>query len=464
MASSSQNVLGALDGAPLSKFHRKLVVLAGMGSFFDAMDLIIVGGIVAAVGAAWHLAPATRGLIITLNLLGMFVGAAVSGYFADRYGRKTVFAVTLLLYSILTGVSALAWDANSLGIIRFIAGIGIGGEIPVVVTLVSELAPSRTRGRLVVLCESFWGWGSIAAALISYLVIPHYGWRIALLIGTLPALYVFVLRRGIPESPRFLLAKGDREGAQRALAVACPGVDVSVLEDTVKTQKPPLSELFRGEMLRRTLTLWVLWITMVFSYYGIFTWLPSLLIAKGFSIQVAFLLNLLIAAFQIPGYFTAAWLVEKIGRKKTLVTFLVLCAVGALFFAQQTLGATPDLVLTLVWGAVIAFFNLGAWGVTYTYTPEQYPTRVRGTGAGFASASGRFVGAFGPYLVGLLLASLGGSQYAVFITFTAILLLGGSVVGLFGVETAGRSLEEISPDGGATSATYPVISAAVPER
>lgn len=443
-SSANDKILAALDHAPLNGFYRRLVVIAGMGSLFDAMDVIIVGAVMASLGREWHLAPQQRGFIITLNLLGMFIGAAASGYLADRYGRKTIFGITLLLYSLLSGVSAFAWNVASMGLIRFFAGMGLGGEIPVGVTLVSEFAPARLRGRMIVILESFWGWGSIAAALIGFLVIPHYGWRAAFLIGALPALYIFVLRRGIPESPRYLLAKGDVKGAQASLREVQSDATLTLESAAAPPEKVRIAELFAPHMVRRTLTLWILWVTMVFSYYGIFTWLPSLLTEKGFSLQFAFLLNLLIATFQIPGYFTAAWLVERIGRKRTLGLFLGLCAVGAFFFAQQSLGATPNVAAILVWGAVISFFNLGAWGVCYCYTPEQYPTRLRATGSGFASAAGRFVGAFGPYVVGLMLAAFGGSQYAVFIAFTVILLLGGCVVLAFGDETAGKTLEEIS--------------------
>ncbi|HEY3343098.1 MAG TPA: MFS transporter, partial [Anaerolineae bacterium] len=199
-----------------------------------------------------------------------------------------------------------------------------------------------------------------------------------------------------------------------------------------------------GRFSRRTVMLWALWFAMSFSYYGIFTWMPGLLRSKGFDLSQTFLLNLIISVFQIPGYFSAAYLVDRWGRKSTLVVFLLLNAVGAFFFAEQGLSAQPNVVSILVWGAVMAFFNLGAWGIVYTYTPELYPTRLRGTGSGFAAAIGRLGGVIGPYAVGSMLAAFSGSQYAVFITFTIILIIGGIVVFALGEETKGRSLEEIS--------------------
>jgi MFS transporter, putative metabolite:H+ symporter len=441
-----------LDRLPFTPFHRKLLFVSGLGWMFDAMDILIVGTVVAAVAGIWKLDPQTSGLIISANLAGMFVGAALAGSLADRFGRKRVFQVTLLAYSILTGISALTWNALSLSVVRFLAGIGMGGELPVASTLVSEFAPARHRGRMIVLLESFWAYGSVLAALIGYLFIPAFGWQVAFLIGAIPALYVFILRRAIPESPRYLLSQGQQAEAEAVMRqveasagiVPEPAAPITNASGTVAKPRARLADLFAPKFARRTVVLWVLWFAMVFSYYGIFTWLPGLLRSKGFALDQVFLLNLIISVFQIPGYFTAAYLVERWGRKSTLVVFLLCNAVGAFFFAEQSLGATPNVVSILVWGAVMAFFNLGAWGIVYTYTPELYPTRLRGTGTGFAAAAGRFGGVLGPLIVGNMLAAFAGSQFAVFITFTVILVVGGLVVLVLGEETKGRTLEEIS--------------------
>jgi putative MFS transporter len=184
--------------------------------------------------------------------------------------------------------------------------------------------------------------------------------------------------------------------------------------------------------------LWVLWFGIIFSYYGIFTWLPSLLRVR-YPLVTSFEYTLIITLAQIPGYFSAALLVESWGRKPTLVTYLVACAVGAYFFRSAGSAGT-----VIVWGSVISFFNLGAWGVVYTYTPEQYPTRIRGSGAGSAAAFGRIGGIIGPYVVGLLLPTWGASISAIFIMFSAVFLIVAVVVLILGEETRGVSLEEIA--------------------
>jgi MFS transporter, putative metabolite:H+ symporter len=419
-------------------FQRRLLLAAGGGWLFDAMDLLLLGSVVAAAGREWHLAKPVVGWIITANLVGMFLGASLSGIVADRFGRKAVFTWTLLAYSLLTGLSAFAWSAAALAAIRFFAGLGLGGELPVASTLVSEFAPKENRGRTVVLLESFWAYGTVLAALIGALVVPTAGWRVALLIGLLPALYVFVIRRAVPESPRYLLARGRGAEAREVARIAGIGY-----EAPSRAARVSLRDLFAPAFAKRTTMLWLLWIALVFSYYGIFTWLPSLLTAKGFTLQQALWLNLAIAVFQIPGYYAAAALVDRIGRKPTLVAFLACAAVGSFFFAGATLAAQPPVAAVIGWGAVIAFFNLGAWGVTYTYTPEQYPTAVRASGAGLAAGAGRLVGAFAPTIVGIMLYRLS-SPYAVFVVFAGVMLAGALVVLLLGEETRGQSLEDIS--------------------
>lgn len=192
---------GRLDAGEVGRGHWRVTLLAGFGWMFDAMDVGLVSFVVVALARDWGLSQGQVGIAISVGLFGMFVGAAASGALADRYGRRAVLMGTLLVYSLATGLTALAWGYGALLILRFVTGLGLGGELPVASTLVSEVAPTKRRGRMVVLLESFWAYGWILAALIGFLVIPQYGWRVAFLIGALPALYVLVLRRGLPERP-----------------------------------------------------------------------------------------------------------------------------------------------------------------------------------------------------------------------------------------------------------------------
>lgn len=438
-----------LDGAPVGSFHRRLILFSGLGWMFDAMDVGIISFVVAALAREWNLTNEQQGLVISMGMLGMFVGAGLSGSLSDRYGRRFIFQLTMLVYSVATGLSALVGNLGALLGLRFLVGLGLGGELPVASTLVSELAPAKQRGRMLVILESFWAYGWIAAAVIAYLVIPEWGWRVAFALGAVPALYVFVLRRAIPESPRYLLSRGRQAEAMTVVNTITAGDEIAAgravsastspaVAETRQSIWASLAELWSGQYLRRTVMLWILWFGMVYAYYGIFTWLPSIL-ASDHSLVRSFEYVLLITLAQIPGYFSAAYLVEKVGRRWTLASYLFMSAVTAYFFGQ---GGSDTAIL--VWGSLISFFCLGAWGVIYTYTPEMYPTRVRGTGAGWAAACGRAGGIVGPYMVGLLLGRMMASTTVVFVMFAAVFLVIALDVLLLGEETKGRSLEEIA--------------------
>jgi len=257
---------------------------------------------------------------------------------------------------------------------------------------------------------------------------------------------VLYTRRALPESPRFLVAAGRIEEASEAVSKAAhiagdpnavPSMESFTSTGTASPRSASLRSLWSGVLARRTLMLWILWFGMVFSYYGIFTWLPTIL-ADTFKLVDAFQYNLVITLAQVPGYFTAAWLVERLGRRITLSAFLVGSAAGAFLFRNAS--STWELI---VYGSLISFFALGAWGVIYTYTPELYPTRIRGWGAGLAAAVGRIGGILGPYITARIVAEPGGVNIA-FYTFTVIFLIIAANVFLLGEETRGRSLEEIT--------------------
>jgi MFS transporter, putative metabolite:H+ symporter len=407
---------------------------------FDAMDVGLISFVLAALVGEWKLHPSQVGFISSAGFLGMFVGALVAGLLADRYGRKPLFQTTLIIYSIATGLCSLAGSVGALCGLRFLVGLGLGGELPVASTLVSEFSPAKRRGLMIVLLESFWAYGWVLAALIGYLLIPSYGWRIAFLIGALPALYALILRRRIPESPRYLEEKG-RPAEAEAVMRQVEGESAGATQGTTASSSAPKgrwAELFSKPLLRRTIMLWLIWFGIVFSYYGIFAWLPSLLRAT-YPLVTTFEYTLIITLAQIPGYFSAAFLVDRLGRKATLALYLLLCAVGAFFFRHA--GSPVEI---LVWGCVISFFNLGAWGVLYTYTPELYPTRIRSSGAGSATAFGRIGGIVGPYIVGLLLPSWGAGVGTIFAMFAAIFLVVSAIVVIMGEETKGSSLERIA--------------------
>lgn len=439
-------VLERLEALPVGRFHYKLLLVTGLGWLFDSMDTGLIAFILPVLVKEWGLAPGQMGLIGSIGLIGMALGAVISGTVADRIGRKKVFTITVLLYSIASAFCALSWNYQSLLVFRFLVGFGLGGELPVAATLVSEYAPSRVRGRFIVLLESFWGLGWIAAACIAYFFIPVYGWRMAFLIGALPALYVCLIRLHMPESVRYLLTRGRVDEARQIVLSLEKQLHVPSALFTGETEPVPVvakasfRELWKKPFMSRTIMLWLVWFGINFSYYGIFMWLPSLVFQQGFTVVKTFEYVLIMTLAQLPGYYCAAWLVDKIGRKYTLSAFLLFSGVASYFFGHASTAAT-----LMMWGSVMSFFNLGAWGVLYTYTPEQYPTAIRALGSGWAAGFGRFGGMAAPMMVGALLARSFGFA-SVFYMFALVFAAVAVIVLSLGVESKQKDLESLSDE------------------
>ncbi|NCT92249.1 MFS transporter [Cellulomonas sp. APG4] len=437
-----------LDRLPFTRRHRRLVVGSGIGWALDAMDVGLISFVIAALKVQWELSNAEMSWIASVGFLGMALGASVGGLLADRVGRRQVFALTLLVYGLATGASALVGSVAALMALRFVVGLGLGAELPVASTLVSEFAPARIRGRVVVVLEAFWAVGWVLAAVIGYLVVRDHpeGWRWALLIGAVPALYALVVRRGLPESVRFLERAGRTAEAEAVVREFEASADVVSPEpgpdqDTRGTDAAVVGRartgpvaLWAAGVRRRTAAIWLVWFFVNFSYYGAFIWLPSLLVAQGFSLVQSFGYTLAITAAQLPGYAVAAVLVEVWGRRATLATFLVGSAGAAAVFGWAD-GATGVLVA----GMLLSFFNLGAWGALYAVTPEIYPTRLRATGAGWAAGFGRIASILAPLAVPPLLA-VGGEQVTFAAFAISFVLAAGAALLL--PELRGRSLTE----------------------
>lgn len=437
------DILSRLQRLPVGRFHYRLLGLIGLGWLFDAMDTGMVSFVLPLLGKEWALSPSDLGWIISMGFIGMALGAVLSGWAADRIGRKNVFVFTMILYSVATGLCALSWDLASLLCFRFFVGFGLGGQLPVAVSLVSEYAPPAVRGRFIVLLESFWGLGWLVAALVSYFVIPSFGWHSAFLLGALPIFYAVWVAKKLPESIPYLLANGRVQEAHELVSrlEAEAGLPVEREAIVLKRDVPApirFGQLWQAPFARRTLMLWLIWFGIVFSYYGIFTWSPKLLVEQGLTVVKTFEYMLIMILAQLPGYFAAAVLVERIGRKATLAGFLFLCAMCAYFFGQSSSSLS-----IMLWGSLMSFFNLGAWGVLYTYTPELYPVRFRAFGAGWAGAIGRIGGIVAPMAVAAMMGGGGGFE-RIFVMFTAVLVAVVFVIVVLGEETKGRTLEEIS--------------------
>jgi putative MFS transporter len=302
--------------------------------------------------------------------------------------------------------------------------------------------PPQKRGRYLVLLEAFWALGAVAAAGLAWLIVPRLGWRWLLAVSAVPGILIVFIRRDIPESPRYLLVSGKPEQAREVLAKVAaangrvlPNRPLQPIRSTVQTRA---TDLLKPTLRQTSLLLWLIWFALSLGYYGTFTWLPRFLGAKMGTLDVyqnAFIL----ALAQLPGYFSAAYLVEKIGRKRTLALYLVASGVFTYLFA-----AANSLNWLVFMGIWMSFFTLGAWGATYAYTPEAYPTNLRATGMGAASAWTRIAGAIAPSLG----AALSNGQFDLVLPLTvfavAFVIAGLAALGL-PHETADLPLADTVP-------------------
>lgn len=414
---AERNLTDRMDAMPMTRKHRRILGASGIGWAFDAMDVGLITYVIAVLTEQWGLSGAEKSWIVSAGFIGMAVGAAAGGRLADRYGRRTVFTVTLIVYGIATGLSALVPSVMPLIVLRVFVGLGLGAELPVASTLVSELSPRKARGSIVVWLEAFWAVGWIVAAVIGYYVVPtsHDGWRWAFAIGALPAFYAVYLRSSIPESVRYLLRRGQYLEAEAIVESFEAEVPKSPKRPSRDTREAPevassATSIYSPELRKRTIAIWAIWFMVNFAYYGAFIWIPSILVSEGHSLVQSFGFTLIMTMAQLPGYATAALLIERWGRRPTLAVFLVGSAASAIAF-----GFASTHAMIIAAGCLLSFFNLGAWGALYAITPELYPTALRGRGSGAATGFGRLASIVAPFVVTALLAATSkGTLFTVF--------------------------------------------------
>ena len=450
------DLLQRLDRLPLSRPHYLLLLIGGLGYTFDGLDGAVVAFLLPEVRETWALSGAQSGIIGSATPIGYLVGATIAGLLADRIGRRRVMMWALAFYAVFTLVAAAAPDFQFFVTARILAGLGTGAESAIIAPFLAEFVPAQRRGWFIGALAGFFSFGYVAAALLGRFVVPlDDGWRWAQVVTAVPVLLLLWWRRSLPESPRFLLQRGRTAEAQdvvvamersveRATGRPLPPVpaDVVAPEGPAVVNAPPtlgsaLRFLWSRAMARRTAVVWTMWFVTTFAFYGFFSWIPTLLVDRGLTVTKSFEFSIIIYLAQIPGYFSAAWFNERFDRRFTIATYLVGSSVSALALSQANSSVTIVLA-----GAVLSFFLNGTYAGLYAYTPEVFPTWIRASGTGLSSAFGRIGSITAPFIIGVTSASLGFG--GVFTMVTLVLVVGVVVVLVFGLSTAGRSLEELT--------------------
>ena len=333
---------------------------------FDALDVGLLSFIMPIVGKAWGLTNSQTGLISSVSTIGMICGGFYFGHLADRIGRKNTLIITLLMFSLGNVVLAAAVGFKSFLVIRFFVGMGLGGELPVAATYISDLYQGNKRSQMLIMADSFWAIGWLIASFLSFLFSTQIGWRGLLLVTALTGFFAIMMRRNIQEISH------------------------------VQTKRVGLGQALKKSFHGKTIMLWIAWLMVMFSYYGMFMWLPSIMLARGNSVIESFGYTTIIVVAQLPGYYLAAWLAGKIKTKYVFAIYMLGTALGAIMFGNVSSSA-----LTVIAGCILSFFNLGAYGAIIALTPTLYETDVRGTMTGMAQGMGRIGAVVGPLLVGI---------------------------------------------------------------
>ncbi len=438
-----------LDDARPSRLHWKIMFISGMGFFTDAYDLFIIGVVMSMLTPIWHVGKVEQSLVESTALLAAAIGALLFGRIADMLGRKRIYGFEVLVLAIGAIACAFAPGIWWLIGLRFILGIGIGGDYPVSATIMSEYAGKASRGMLVTMVFAMQAAGLIvgplfAAALLASRLPHDIIWRILLAFGAVPALAVYGARRHLKETPRFLHASGHKEDPHGQLAHA-PHVDRKRLSVSFWDGFHRLAN--NNRLLSRLIGTSLAWFFMDFAYYGNTVSSPMVLSALGAhdSLLHKTLIQLgVFSVFAVPGYAVAVLTMDKLGRKTIQTVGFALMA--AAFAAMALVPHIEKLVLpfVIIYGISFFFTEFGPNATTFVYPSEIFPVRVRTTGHGISAAMGKLGGFLGvftfPFLMhwhGLLTAESGAAIVSVLGLITTVLLL---------PETKGKSLEELASE------------------
>ena len=428
-----------LESAGTGRYQRALLGIFGLVWAADAMQVLAVGFSAASIAASFGLTVPVALQTGTLFFLGMMVGAALFGRLADRFGRRRVLIFTVAVDALFGFASVFAPSFEVLLALRFVTGAAVGGTLPVDYAMMAEFLPPRNRGRWLVMLEGFWAIGTVVVALVAWAA-SAYGyaeaWRAIFMATAVPALIGVGLRVFVPESPMYLIKTGRVAEARTVLSRLLeingrPPLDRDA--DIALPQHGETTGLFSPSLKRRTLLMLAVWFLVSLSYYGVFTWMPPRLAGEGFGFVRGYGFLLALALAQLPSYALAAWGVETVGRKPTLIAFLLLSAAGCGLFA---LASSAILIGTAL--MVMSFALLGSWGALYAYTPELYPTASRATGMGAAGAMARLGGLLAPTLIAYLVTQ----SFALAVgLFALLLLLAAVAASRIDAETRAQALD-----------------------
>lgn len=434
-----------LDNMKYTSFHTLIIVLLCLVLIFDGYDSQIVAYIMPLASKEWGLTPVMTGSLASWGFVGLMLGTSCFGFLSDRIGRKKALIIAISFFTLFSGAAFFAPNYSIFVALRVLAGVGMGGAMPICITMISEYSPARIRGKAVTAMYGGFTTGWIAAALAAIGVIPSFGWRPVFLMGALPILMIPILIKYMPESVRFLASKGRHEDAIKEIRKI----------EKLTGQKPidwkpdhfaiaevkysgTIKDLFTPGLIRMTFLISGTYFFNLIVVYGLASWLPTLLVQRGFSLVKSYNYGMIQAVAASVGAFFIGTLLDIFGRKKTLIAGYLIGAVSLVLFGYATSG--PVLMAA---GAAAGFFIIGTQTTLHVVNGETYPTHIRSTGVGFTYTFGR-IGSFAAPLVGGALLAAKVSFSAYFVIFAIPCVLCACCVAGYKTAVRGEGLEHVA--------------------
>ncbi|MGH7088942.1 MAG: MFS transporter, partial [Stellaceae bacterium] len=404
-----RQVVARVERLPYCSWHTKMRAIIMTAWFFDAFDSLIIAYVLPPLIGLWHLKPEQIGTLIGIGFAGQLVGSIIAGWIAERWGRMRTMLLTLLIFAIGSLVCAFAWSYTSMFWIRFVQGIGLGGEVPIMAAYVNEFAKAERRGRFSLGIQWMFALGLGGVAIVGVWVVPHLGWRWMFALGVIPAFIALPLRTTLPESPRWLASQGRFAEADAALkrieTIAereqgrLPPMPTDL--PAANEAKPRIADLFKGIYLRRTFVVWGIWICTYFITYGLTAWAPSLFrTVYKLDVQHSLLYGFALSGIGLLGVIAAIFGLDGIGRRPMFILGLGIGCLPMFIFLFVTKPSAPA-VLAIICASFL-FISILAVSLA-TYTAELYPTQLRALGGGVAGAWQRAASMVGPIVVGWVL-------------------------------------------------------------
>ncbi|BCJ87951.1 MFS transporter [Effusibacillus dendaii] len=454
----AESVSSRMDRLPISPVHRKAMFLIGIGMFFDLYDIFLSGTLGSVLTKQFHVSSAQLPLLLGSSFLGMFIGSIVLNNLADRVGRKKAFMINLGIYSIFTFLGAFSPNATLLILFRFLAGLGLGAELPLSDTYLSELLPAKNRGRYIAWAYTF-GFlgvpciGFLARGLVPMQPMGFDGWRWLFVIGAIGAVIIWLLRGSLPESPRWLESVGRVQEAHQLVdqfeknnRLTSSGASrASAVSETHRATSVPTRLLFSPTYRKRTVMLWIFQILQTIGYYGFGSLVPIVLGQKGYTIVSSLEFTALTFIGYPIGSFLSLFVIERIDRKWLIVFSALGMAVFGLLFGYST-SENSIVLFGFLYTLISNVFSNGL----HTYQAEIFPTSIRATAAGTAYSLSRLTSGLMPLVMLPVLKNYGAtSMFGVVAAAMVLIMLD---IGILGPRTTGRSLEAVNQPGEADSA------------